>query len=79
MVAYLRENPTIAEGIAMRSRELWFQKGYLSNGAEACYWRTLIQAWSSTVRVKDEGEWGEGMRWETFSLLGKMTYDGIVA
>jgi len=75
----LRENPTIAEGIARKNRELWVGKGYLSDGAEACYWRGLIKAWSSMVKVKNQNEWGEGMRWETFSLLGKMTFDGIVA
>lgn len=48
-------------------------KGWLSEGAEACYWRALVRAWSEVVKV-DESEWGEGMRWETFSLLGKASY-----
>ena len=30
--------------------------------------------WSETVRV-DEGEWGKGRRWETYSFLWKLAFD----
>jgi len=49
-------------------------RGYLSQAAEVCYWRRFIKSWGETVRW-DEGQWSEGMRWETFSLLGKTTYE----
>lgn len=70
---WLRDHPAIAAGIARRQRSLTVEKGYLSEAAEACYWRSMIRAWSRTARI--EGDWGEGMRWETFSLLGKTTFD----
>jgi hypothetical protein len=72
-ILWLREHPDVAEGIARRQRSLVVDGGYLSEAAEACYWRSLIRAWSRTAQV--EGDWGEGMRWETFSLLGKTTFD----
>lgn len=53
------------------------EKGYLSEGAEACYWRALVKAWSGVVKAENENEWGTGMRWETFSLLGKTTFDDV--
>ena len=48
--------------------------GYLSEAAEACYWRSLIRAWSKMARTSEsEGEkgrgWSEGTRWETYSLI----------
>jgi hypothetical protein len=72
-VRWLREHPDVGADIARRQRGLLVGGGYLSEAAEACYWRSLIGAWSRTARV--EGDWGEGMRWETFSLLGKATFD----
>ena len=72
-IRWLREHPDAAAEIAQRQRALVGSAGYLSEAAEACYWRSLIRAWSRTVRV--EGDWGDGMRWETFSLLGKTTFD----
>lgn len=76
-VMWLREHPKIAEGIAQRQRDI-VRKGYMSQAAEVCYWRSLIRGWSSVVRLKDEKwaeEGGEGVRWETFSLIGKMEWD----
>lgn len=70
----MRANPEVAKGIAGRQRELMVGGGYLSEAAEACYWRSLIEAWSLMVRVENESEWGEGMRWETFSILGKTEF-----
>jgi len=75
-ISYLRKNPELARSIAQRQREVMVNGGYLSEAAEACYWRGLIKAWSEMARVNEtEKPWGEGMRWETFSLLGKTKYD----
>jgi hypothetical protein len=73
-ILYLRKNPELAKGIARNQRELMVKGGYLSESAEACYWRSLIRAWGKVVRTSEtDGEvgegWGEGMRWETYSLL----------
>ena len=65
-VLWLRAHPDVAADMARRQRARMVAGGYLSEAAEACYWRSLIRAWSRMVRV--EGDWGEGMRWETFSL-----------
>jgi hypothetical protein len=72
-VKYLEDHPEIARGIAIRQRELMVGKGYLSEAAEVCYWRSLISSWSQMAQW-DEQEWRGGMRWETFSLLGKTTF-----
>ncbi|APA08906.1 hypothetical protein sscle_04g036760 [Sclerotinia sclerotiorum 1980 UF-70] len=80
-IMYLRKNPEIATGIAKRQRDLFTK--YLSPASEACYWRALIRGWSKVAEpdYEDDGwagwdaegpENGEGMRWETFSLLGKV-------
>ncbi len=50
------------------------KRGYLSEAAGTCYWRQLIRSWSETVGW-DESEWEEGLRWETFSLLGKTKFE----
>jgi hypothetical protein len=74
-IEYLEQNPEIALGIAKRSRKELVEHGYLSPAAEVCYWRSLIRRWSDTVQV-DESEWPEeGMRWETFTMTGKATWD----
>jgi len=73
-IKYLRQNPEIAKGIAQRQRDMMVSEGYLSEAAEVCYWRGLIKGWSSMARV-DEGEWEQGMRWETFSLVEKVNFD----
>jgi len=72
-IAYLRQHPDVGADIARRQRAVMVGGGYLSEAAEACYWRALIRAWSRIVQV--EGEWEEGMRWETFSLVGKTKFD----
>jgi len=78
-IQWLRAHPSVAEGIARRQREVVL-KGYLSEAAEVCYWRSLIRGWNSVARIDENmwGEWenegvenGEGVRWETFSLTGK--------
>jgi hypothetical protein len=74
VIHYLESNPDIAKGIARRQREMFVQRGYLSEAADVCYWRRLIRGWSEMATVEPT-EWGEGMRWETHSLLWKTTYD----
>ncbi|TGO17688.1 hypothetical protein BTUL_0015g00230 [Botrytis tulipae] len=83
-IMYLRNHPEIGNGIAERQRELFTR--YLSPASEACYWRALIRGWSKVAEPHyEDGGWarwdaggvedGEGMRWETFSLLGKVHQD----
>ncbi|KAM3068494.1 hypothetical protein ACMFMG_009633 [Clarireedia jacksonii] len=80
-ILYLRRHPEIASGIAQRQRDTF--KRYLSPAAEACYWRALIRGWSQVARPNYEdgsaGNWNvggvdldEGMRFETYALLGKL-------
>ncbi|KAI1131462.1 glycosyl transferase family 90-domain-containing protein [Nemania abortiva] len=68
-VAWLERHPDVAAGIARRQRDLFVGKGYLSPAMETCYWRALLRAWSSVVRVEGEGweDW-PGVSWETFSV-----------
>ncbi len=73
MIKWLEDNPEIAKGIGQRQRDLMVGGGYLSEAAEACYWRKLIKGWSETAKPHDENEaWGKGVRWETFSLTGSV-------
>ncbi|KAH8815934.1 glycosyl transferase family 90-domain-containing protein [Xylogone sp. PMI_703] len=73
-VQYLQSHPEIGETIARNQREVFVGSGYLSDAAEACYWRELIRAWSNAV-VVDEEEWEEGMLWEDYVLTGKVKWD----
>jgi len=83
VITYLRANPAIADGIAQRQRELYVNGGYLSMAAETCYWRGLFHGWSGVAMIPaeaEEGSWGnsteiKGMRWETFALTGKTSWD----
>ncbi|KAH8814888.1 hypothetical protein F5884DRAFT_154746 [Xylogone sp. PMI_703] len=75
-VEFLMKHPGIGEGIANRQRDVMVKQGYLSEAAEACYWRKLITAWALMARTSESGNtadgsyWGDGTRWETFSLTG---------
>lgn len=73
------ENHILAEGIARRQRELFVGGGYFGTGADACYWRALVRGWSQVAKVKkeDDGAWedGEGMRWETFAVTGRTSWE----
>lgn len=74
-VMWLGGHPKIAEGIAKRQRQMVVERGFLSQAAEVCYWRALIRGWSSVVGLEDEKwrkEGGEGVRFETFSLTGRV-------
>jgi hypothetical protein len=73
MITYLEENQDIAKGIARRQRDI-IEK-YLSPAAEVCYWRKLITGWSEVARPTEEWDKFEGMRWETFSLMGKFKWE----
>ncbi|KAL2162429.1 hypothetical protein VTH06DRAFT_7342 [Thermothelomyces fergusii] len=68
-VAWLEENPEIAEGIARRQRELFVGGGYFSPAAETCYWRALVRGWAKMAQTEGQGwEETEGIPFETFSL-----------
>ncbi|EWC45508.1 hypothetical protein DRE_05366 [Drechslerella stenobrocha 248] len=70
-VMWLRANPKIARGIARRQKEMYVERGYLSESAEMCYWRETIRGWNKSAFPVGDG-WNElGMPWETFSLTGK--------
>jgi hypothetical protein len=74
-IEWLERNPDVAEGIAQRGRREMIGGGYLSAAAEVCYWRALVEGWSKVVRV-DESDWQEeGIRWETFSIRGKVGWE----
>ncbi|RFU32879.1 hypothetical protein B7463_g3475, partial [Scytalidium lignicola] len=72
-INFLMERPEIGESIANRQRDIMIKQGYLSEAAEVCYWRSLITAWSSMAVTSESdnasGEyWGDGVKWETYSL-----------
>ena len=68
-VAWLEEHPEIAEGIAMRQRELFAGGGYFSPAAETCYWRALVRGWAKMARTEGQGwEETQGITFEEFSL-----------
>jgi hypothetical protein len=49
------------------------RRGYMSEDAEVCYWRSLIRRWSSVARLGDgklAQDEGRGLRWETFAFMG---------
>lgn len=83
-ISYLEAHPDIAKDIAQRQRKMMVDDGFLSPASETCYWRALIRAWSSVARTDVDEKWGkwddegpesgEGMRWETFSLTGKLKW-----
>lgn len=74
VILYLRDNQHLASGIARRQRKLWVEGGWLGAAAETCYWRALLKGWAERARI-EEADWAQGMRWETFSLLGTTVYN----
>ncbi|KAF3907149.1 hypothetical protein ABW21_db0205751 [Orbilia brochopaga] len=73
-ILWLRQNPKIAKGIARRQKELYVEKGYLSESAEMCYWRELIRGWNKVAIPTGDG-WEEmGLPWETFALTGRTNW-----
>jgi hypothetical protein len=77
LVGVLRKYPYVAERIARNQREGVVGKGYLSMGAETCYWRALIRGWGESA-VIEEREWAdlEGERYETWLLQEVSTSRG---
>ncbi|KAF3942080.1 hypothetical protein ABW19_dt0203521 [Dactylella cylindrospora] len=74
-VMWLRENPKIARGIARRQKEMFVDRGYLSQSAEMCYWRETIRGWNKVAIPTGDG-WDElGIPWETFALTGKAEWN----
>jgi hypothetical protein len=67
----LLENPEKAKRIADNSVAV-FRERYLTQAAEACYWRLLVKRWSEATRGWEvklyEGKEGKkrGIRYETF-------------
>jgi len=71
-IMWLRDNPSVAEGIAQRQSVQFVESGILGEAADTCYWRALVRGWS-TAAILDE-KWKETLeevRWETFSLMLK--------
>ncbi|KAJ6261799.1 hypothetical protein Dda_2598 [Drechslerella dactyloides] len=74
-ILWLRRNPKIARGIARRQKELYVEKGYLSEGAEMCYWRELIRGWNKVAIPTGDG-WDQlGTPWETYVLRGSTDWN----
>lgn len=78
-ILFLQGNPDIAERIARNQRSVMVDGGYLSEAAEVCYWRALVRGWNEVVMLDDEtwgreGEREVGVRWEAFSLMGKVAW-----
>ncbi|KAK6544189.1 hypothetical protein TWF694_000895 [Orbilia ellipsospora] len=74
-IMWLRDNPSIARGIARRQKELYVEEGYLSESAEMCYWRETIRGWNKVAIPTGPGWDEEGMPWESFALTGKTEWD----
>ncbi|OLN85992.1 O-glucosyltransferase rumi-like protein [Colletotrichum chlorophyti] len=66
-IQWLEGHPEVARGIARRQREKFAGQGYLSPGAEVCYWRSLIRGWSTVVRSDEDGL-GDGVSFEEFTV-----------
>ena len=69
----LVEQPDLARQIADNSVKI-FRERYLTQAAEACYWRALFdgygRVWNSSVPVwSDEHQRERGLRYESFALL----------
>lgn len=68
-MAWLEANPSVAQAIARRQRQLFHGRGYSGPAAEMCYWRAAICGWASVVRF--DGQGFDDMKetpWEEFSL-----------
>ncbi|PSR97700.1 glycosyl transferase family 90-domain-containing protein, partial [Coniella lustricola] len=70
VVAWLEQNPDVAQGIATRQRHVFAGGGYLSPAAEACYWRALVKGWAEVARWDEaviEGL-GRGQSYEAWAI-----------
>lgn len=73
VIQWLRDHEQLAAGIANRQRSDVVRRGYLSQAAEACYWRALIRGWALVARSEiggGEGQWtaDEGIRFEEYLI-----------
>ena len=64
----LIQNPKKAEMIANNNVET-FRERYLTQAAEACYWRALWEGWSQVSNFSKEALVPKGLRYESFLLL----------
>ncbi|KAI9694339.1 MAG: hypothetical protein M1820_008987 [Bogoriella megaspora] len=82
VIQWLRDHADVAAGIANRQRDSVVHGGYLSQAAEACYWRALIRGWASVADVEignAEGQWNasEGIRFEQYLVRGKLDESSV--
>lgn len=69
----LLDDPALSERIANNSVAT-FRDRYLTPAAETCYWRKLLDGWSSaspniTKDVQSSSILDDGIRFETYQLL----------
>lgn len=75
-INWLLENPHVAESIANNNVQT-FRERYLTQAADACYWRALWDGWaeasstspSSSSNVTSSTDAPRGLRYESFLLL----------
>jgi hypothetical protein len=75
VIQWLHDHEDLAESIAERQRDDLVNKGYLSQAAEACYWRALIRGWASVAEVENqEAQWdsNETIRFEEYVVRGHL-------
>lgn len=71
----LLADPERAERIANNTVKA-FRDRYLTPAAETCYWRKMFRAWASVTPTEEELSAEErGTSWESYVLMGKMTWD----
>lgn len=77
----LLQNPEMAERIANNSVKT-FRERYLTQAAEACYWRALFEGYATVFANRNVTLWSErdrkerGLRYESFVLLeSPLMYD----
>jgi hypothetical protein len=79
-VAWLEQNPDIAERIADNSART-FRDHYISPAAGACYWRELIHGWAEVsekpkIWEQKDGKWKRrGAPFEDMVLMGKVEWE----
>ncbi|KAI1764162.1 glycosyl transferase family 90-domain-containing protein [Hypoxylon sp. FL1150] len=78
-IAWLEENPEIAERIADNSVRT-FRDRYISQAAEVCYWRELIHGWAEVsekpkIWEQEDGRWKRrGAPFEGLVLMGEVEW-----
>lgn len=83
-IQQLLENPTRARMIADNSVNV-FRERYLTPAADACYWRALLQAWTTAspeiteTMIDPTNVSNKGIRYESFLLLDPNSMMGFGA